>query len=68
MEKLLEVLKQHDVTPEELLEWLGSKSVHIVLRKAYKSPLSCGLDDIDLDTYNYDLYELCAKIRTFNQQ
>ena len=68
MEELEKVLKQHEITPEELLEWLSSESVHILLRKGYKSPSSCGLDDIDLDSHHYDLYDLCAKIRVFNQK
>jgi len=66
MVNLEEVLKQHDVTPNELLEWLGSESVHILLRKGYKSPSSCGLDDTD--SSHYDLYDLCSKIRVFNQK
>lgn len=66
MEKLQEVLKQHDVAPEELLEWLGSESVHKLLRYGTKSPSSSGMDDCEDSDY-YDLYDLVSKIRVFNK-
>jgi hypothetical protein len=55
-------LKNAQVSPNDLLDWLTSESVYTALRFADKSPSKCGIDDVN-DRDVYKLYDLVSKLK-----